>query len=281
MLMRRRALAPASIFTVFLIVAWVISGSTSFKICFHENEHGETYASLYENINVISKAIIRIRLNGECGLRFFGDVSAAITALATIAIAWFTLSLRESTNKLWNAGERQLKQITASSEHQLRAYLYVDNKTPLIYMSGTLARPVISIRVRTKIKNFGQTPAYRIRNASYISFLPFPLGEGDVIASPVWDDPREMGSGPGEDFLHDVEWNGAYVQTPGIRPYIIDLVEYFDVFGRKKRTTKYCFSFDLDAFVRRNIGNARLVDGGLIDGGDVVFMIAPQHNEAD
>jgi len=32
-----------------------------------------------------------------------------ITAIATGFIAWFTLSLRQSTDKLWDAGERQLK----------------------------------------------------------------------------------------------------------------------------------------------------------------------------
>jgi hypothetical protein len=88
------------------LVSWVISGSDSFKKCFRGNENKETYASLQEDYDVITKAIIRIRFNGECGLHFFGDSSAAITALATIAIAWFTLSLRDSTNKLWVEGER-------------------------------------------------------------------------------------------------------------------------------------------------------------------------------
>jgi hypothetical protein len=43
-----------------------------------------------------------------------------ITAMATIAIAWFTLSLRQATDRLWDAGERQLKLLGDSSAAQSR-----------------------------------------------------------------------------------------------------------------------------------------------------------------
>jgi hypothetical protein len=97
----------SALLALSLVVVWVISGSDSFKKCFRNNENQETYEPLKEDFDVIRKAVVRIRLNGECGLHFFGDNSAAITALATIAIAWFTLSLRDSTNKLWVEGGRQ------------------------------------------------------------------------------------------------------------------------------------------------------------------------------
>jgi hypothetical protein len=45
-------------------------------------------------------------------------LGVAITALATIAIAWFTLTLRRSTDKLWDAGERQLALLAKSSAAQ-------------------------------------------------------------------------------------------------------------------------------------------------------------------
>jgi len=43
-----------------------------------------------------------------------------ITAAATAFIAWFTLSLRQSTDKLWDAGERQLALLAESGSAQAR-----------------------------------------------------------------------------------------------------------------------------------------------------------------
>jgi hypothetical protein len=47
-------------------------------------------------------------------------LGVAVAALATIFIAWFTLSLRQSTDKLWDAGERQLKLLADTSAAQSR-----------------------------------------------------------------------------------------------------------------------------------------------------------------
>jgi hypothetical protein len=47
-------------------------------------------------------------------------MGGVLTALATIAIACFTLSLRQSTDKLWDAGERQLKLLSDTSAAQSR-----------------------------------------------------------------------------------------------------------------------------------------------------------------
>jgi hypothetical protein len=45
---------------------------------------------------------------------------AAVTALATIFIALFTLTLKRATDRLWDAGERQLKLLADSSTAQSR-----------------------------------------------------------------------------------------------------------------------------------------------------------------
>jgi hypothetical protein len=47
-------------------------------------------------------------------------LGVAITAIATIFIVWFTLSLRQSTDKLWDAGERQLALLAETSAAQSR-----------------------------------------------------------------------------------------------------------------------------------------------------------------
>jgi hypothetical protein len=53
-------------------------------------------------------------------LQTLDRMGGVLTALATIAIAWFTLSLRQSTDKLWDAGERQLKLLAETSASQSR-----------------------------------------------------------------------------------------------------------------------------------------------------------------
>jgi hypothetical protein len=55
----------------------------------------------------------------EIGI-FLDSYNGLITAIATAFIAWFTLSLRQSTDKLWDAGERQLKLLTGTSAVQSR-----------------------------------------------------------------------------------------------------------------------------------------------------------------
>jgi hypothetical protein len=47
------------------------------------------------------------------------DYNGAITAIATAFIAWFTLSLRQSTDKLWDAGKDAL-------ETTERAFVFID-----------------------------------------------------------------------------------------------------------------------------------------------------------
>jgi hypothetical protein len=42
-------------------------------------------------------------------VRLLNPLSPLITAAATIVIAWYTLALRDSTNRLWKVGERQFE----------------------------------------------------------------------------------------------------------------------------------------------------------------------------
>src|SRR5205085_11515944 len=46
-----------------------------------------------------------------------------IIAFGTILIALFTYVLYRSTNKLWDAGERQLSHLETTAQRQLRAYI--------------------------------------------------------------------------------------------------------------------------------------------------------------
>jgi hypothetical protein len=97
---------------------------------------------------------------------FVEEHSGAFTALATVAIAWFTLSLRESTDRLWDASERH-------SERELRAYVLVDGGQ----FDYSRARDMI--RGHIVVKNYGQTPAY-----NFSVFASVRIFEPDV---PIFD----------------------------------------------------------------------------------------------
>src|ERR1700737_1181327 len=53
------------------------------------------------------------------------DYGVAITAVATVAIGIFTLTLKLSTDRLWNAGEKQRRLYEDTAERQLRAYVHI------------------------------------------------------------------------------------------------------------------------------------------------------------
>ena|SRR5690242_3877324 len=102
---------------------------------------------------------------GECAEKYYGFFNTFsylvlgwieghhnfVIAAATVAIASFTLILRNSTERLWISGERH-------SERQLRAYIGLDFGVGVIEP----AQNIVTIILR--FKNSGQTPAYAVRS---------------------------------------------------------------------------------------------------------------------
>ena len=87
--------------------------------------------------------------------------AGAISAIATIAVAAFTLTLWRSTDKLWRAGESQLKIAQAATDAATRqAQLMVNIELPIFAieeaqtLSGSRHRGV-----EIKLGNHGRTPA--------------------------------------------------------------------------------------------------------------------------
>jgi hypothetical protein len=127
------------------------------------------------------------------------DYNALITAIATIFIAWFTLSLRQSTDKLWNAGERQLEllaETSAAQSRDMRASLEVSRAAAkaaaeAAYSERAWVTPEALDGVRisnlfvdgiqydkglgaiVKWKNTGRSPAIRLEIYSMSKFIPF------------------------------------------------------------------------------------------------------------
>jgi hypothetical protein len=84
----------------------------------------------------------------------FNFYSALITALATGAIGYFTFTLKRSTDRLWEAGERQL---TATQ----RPWVKVDSITPvsdLVFVHGEGR-----VDLRVIVSNKGNSPGLRVR----------------------------------------------------------------------------------------------------------------------
>lgn len=87
--------------------------------------------------------------------------AGAISAIATIAVAAFTLTLWRSTDKLWRAGERQLKIAQAATDAATRqAQMMVNIELPIFVIESVRTLQGSASRgVEIKLGNHGRTPA--------------------------------------------------------------------------------------------------------------------------
>lgn len=154
------------------------------EIC-HETNTGHENCATY---NIVAVALWHIK-------EATNDFSPALAAVATIAIAWFTFSLRQSTDKLWSVSERQLEANNAASA----AYVY-----PIIISAGAAAECITSATVyyvgdltkddvpvpettelTFRIKNYGNTPA--ILKTAYVGYGAWPIDAeiGLTLSEPI------------------------------------------------------------------------------------------------
>jgi len=220
------------------LVALIISGlgrvdssilpSTAQMYCQQNSDAGTQFCAAYK---VIGFWIAGLASYG-------GAIEAAITAIATAFIAYFTYTLKEATARLWDAGERQLELATKTAERQLRAYVYVESveMTP-----PDLAGPS---KAHLTIKNVGQTPGYGVVHLGRMLIQDFP----SLIPLPELDE-----AGPTS--RSDVPPSGILIKTlAGKRPltlderaritngtaalYVYGEIRYRDAFGQD-RWTRY------------------------------------------
>lgn len=120
--------------------------------------------------------------------------AATITALATAAIAYFTLTLKRSTDKLWDASERQARLTKRTADIAERAL--VDLERPILQiiepfqsMAHMLSDEPDAINTHYKIANFGRTPAtlheISIQFGEWIEPLPAPVYEVKIPTATV------------------------------------------------------------------------------------------------
>lgn len=113
-------------------------------------------------------------------LKATNDWSAAITALATLAIGAFTLQLKRSTDKLFDAGEKQrivseaANAIARETGHaQVRAYLTCSAAKYRIY--GT------TIFIDIALTNVGQSPARSVSVSGKLHLADLKTLEDQII----------------------------------------------------------------------------------------------------
>lgn len=96
----------ASLLAIFLLSSDI---AAHYEICEATKEGAKECASY----NVLSYALHKLGAAIDA-------YNGVITAIATAFIAWFTLTLRRSTDKLWLAGEKQIEFLRESAESQSR-----------------------------------------------------------------------------------------------------------------------------------------------------------------
>jgi hypothetical protein len=126
--------------------------------------------------------------------------SAFITAIATIFIAWFTLSLRQSTDKLWNAGERQLTKTQ-------RAFVHIDGFDFEISTKATGKQPP---------EFFEGEPEWH-RSQPELVITRFAL-------QPRW---KNSGTTPTKNMTIQVDWRGPEHVPPSEYGYRNDRAPFF------------------------------------------------------
>jgi hypothetical protein len=239
----------------------------------------------------VSKSVLGEGRNGEGnatkddreeqGTEFWPPFSGYRLKITDTFVAAFTAFLFFATVALYCATRRLVIGAENTAERQLRAYIHVDESTLITEISSK----GIDLRVRTEIKNWGQTPAYDIRNASYLAKLPFPMPNDYSVASPTLDAIAGGCIGPGQCFYNDAVLKEAFSHPQhGERYYAVGIIQYFDTFRGKLRTTKYCVSMDIGAFLAEHVTAKIKVNetgGSSPTEGQVKFQIAPYHNEAD
>jgi len=170
-----------------------------------------------------------------------------------------------------------------TAERQLRAYIYTNELTIIARVNDRTT----SAAVQVQIKNFGSTPAYKVRHATCLKKLKHPLPEDFVVDSPE-NAVSEVGIAPShviyrrenlpDDPIFHLDDDEMY--------YIFGVIKYFDTFRNFERTTKYCLGIGIREFLNSPSVFPKLEDARVRGipteiSGEAIFEVTAVHNEAD
>ena len=129
-----------------------------------------------------------------CTVHLIDKHNGFFAAIAAFIIAWFTWTLKESTDTLWSVTNDTLVHSQKTAERQLRAYVYLE-------VSGRKYPPPPKVpdrySVSLVVKNSGVTWARNVR----IKHLRAVDPDGDAFEAAKWDDinPRPILIGPNQE----------------------------------------------------------------------------------
>jgi hypothetical protein len=157
--------------------------------------------------------------------------SGLLTVLFTFGLFIATTLLWIST---WWASADQITQLKASSEQQLRAYVYIENT----YFSAVS----LGWGIRYKFKNFGQTPAHAVRVTQIARVVDWNGASLEIPTPPAASIVMGSMAPSGDFFENDVDLEGEATLEEirsGVKAiYLVGTITYFDVF-RQARSTRF------------------------------------------
>jgi len=185
-------------------------------------------------------------------VEFIDTHNGLVASLATIAIAYFTWSLRQSTDKLWSSSKEQIEFSRNSFVVENRPYL-----TPVEFVINRIidasSGRVSEYRFIPQWKNGGQTPAVKIVTVLSAKFfdksgMPPDFDFPDNV-QPIEGRTQGNMAGPGFPFFGpyaDLQAVTLYEVMKQWRLYIWTWVEYSDVFpGTDRHRTEWCAELTL------------------------------------
>jgi hypothetical protein len=224
------------------VLVWLIGSSESFEKCVKERKEQQAYNALHEEGPFFIKFIVRLSLNAACGRVTAGNNDGAITAIATIIIAMFTIVLAR---------------VTGTQASLTKESLMVD-KRALVFTNGPSNHWTLDKtngeylwHFRAHWQNSGDTPTKHMRMFAECEVRTSVLPIGFDFDTPTVQ--------PGTAFIAPKSgMGGGLVPTPGRAPisqqdildaqankkfiYIWGWAKYFDVFpGTKEHVTRFCW----------------------------------------
>lgn len=91
-----------------LIGLWIVTGSQSFKSCIHDHKNDEAYYGLKDE-SVSNRFFARRHLQFDCAGEAIDKHNSVVTAIATVFIAFFTLTLWNATSEHSRITDRVLR----------------------------------------------------------------------------------------------------------------------------------------------------------------------------
>jgi hypothetical protein len=159
----------------------------------------------------------------------------SIVAVFTVVLAFSTIGLWISTNRLWEAGEHQLTHLRETADRQLRAYIYIEKTNFEHTVTGDW-------KIGFRIKNFGQTPAHNVKLTSIVSAVDRNGGNPEI---PIPVNVESLGSfAPGGDFLEFEESPNGIVTLAEINEgqkaiFLTGEITYDGVLDSVRRVTNF------------------------------------------